>query len=239
MALCQCGCGQETRVVKSDDRKHGLVKGQTMRFMQGHYRRSIPSPICKWGHEIAIVGRNRSGGCKACIKAQTIARRAANPEEANIWAKRRRDANPEKTHAKQNARRAANPEKFRAQANMRYAADPEKFRAYSKAHRIAHPESVLVSNSIYRARKRAAPINDLTANEWMAIKAHYGNRCIYCGIKSKRLSMDHIIPLSKNGSHTVSNIVPACKSCNSKKRNKGPLIPVQPLLFIVVDEKAS
>ena len=46
----------------------------------------------------------------------------------------------------------------------------------------------------------------------------------------KRLTMDHITPISKGGAHTASNIVPACQSCNSKKNNRAPLKPVQPIL---------
>ncbi|MDB4875733.1 MAG: hypothetical protein JWM41_2179 [Gemmatimonadetes bacterium] len=29
--------------------------------------------------------------------------------------------------------------------------------------------------------------------------------------------MDHVIPISRGGSHTRENVVPACRSCNSKK----------------------
>ncbi len=83
-----------------------------------------------------------------------------------------------------------------------------------------------------RARKLQVPVNDLTGIQWLAIKAHYGNRCVYCGRKMQRLTQDHITPLSKGGSHTLSNVVPACQRCNSKKGVKSPLIPIQPLLLI-------
>ena len=35
--------------------------------------------------------------------------------------------------------------------------------------------------------------------------------------------IDHMIPLSKGGGHTIYNIVPACRSCNRKKNAKFPL----------------
>lgn len=33
-------------------------------------------------------------------------------------------------------------------------------------------------------------------------------------------TIDHIIPLTKNGSNDISNLVTACQRCNSKKSNK-------------------
>jgi len=46
--------------------------------------------------------------------------------------------------------------------------------------------------------------------------------CAYCGIKSKSLTVDHIIPLSKGGKSNFENCVAACKNCNAKKGNKLP-----------------
>jgi len=46
--------------------------------------------------------------------------------------------------------------------------------------------------------------------------------CQYCGIHlmQKYLTLDHIIPQSRGGKSTWSNLVAACKSCNRKKDNK-------------------
>ena len=46
--------------------------------------------------------------------------------------------------------------------------------------------------------------------------------CAYCGnhFTSNHLSRDHIVPVSKGGENKWTNVVTACKSCNSKKSNK-------------------
>ena len=44
-------------------------------------------------------------------------------------------------------------------------------------------------------------------------------RCHYCGRMAK-LTIDHVIPLSKGGDHSRSNVVPACQRCNSQKGNR-------------------
>jgi 5-methylcytosine-specific restriction endonuclease McrA len=46
---------------------------------------------------------------------------------------------------------------------------------------------------------------------------HY--TCQYCG-SSKHLTLDHVIPRSRCGSHTWDNVVTACERCNSKKGDK-------------------
>lgn len=98
--------------------------------------------------------------------------------------------------------------------------------------RKQHPEQGRSDAARRRARRKAAPLNDFTAAQWKAMKEHYGHRCVYCGRKMKHLTQDHIISLAKGGSHTLSNIIPACRSCNSRKGTKNPPVPVQPLLLL-------
>jgi 5-methylcytosine-specific restriction endonuclease McrA len=98
--------------------------------------------------------------------------------------------------------------------------------------RAAHPEEVRAQQAAKRARKRNAPINDLTADQWLELQAAHDHRCAYCGQRTNgHLTQDHIQPLSKGGPHTLTNIVPACQSCNSRKNTGPPPVPVQPLLL--------
>ena len=40
--LCQCGCGEKTRPAPQSDPVKGWVRGQPLRFVMGHARRSSP-----------------------------------------------------------------------------------------------------------------------------------------------------------------------------------------------------
>ncbi len=47
-------------------------------------------------------------------------------------------------------------------------------------------------------------------------------RCYYCQctLSTDTVSMDHIVPVSRGGFSQRGNVVPACKPCNTKKRDK-------------------
>jgi 5-methylcytosine-specific restriction endonuclease McrA len=40
----------------------------------------------------------------------------------------------------------------------------------------------------------------------------------------EKLTMDHLVPLSRGGKSKKGNLVPACKECNSKKKY---LLPIE------------
>ena len=51
--------------------------------------------------------------------------------------------------------------------------------------------------------------------------------CFYCKIELSSFHVDHYIPISKGGRHTISNLVISCPKCNLKKGNKLPEISIQ------------
>lgn len=127
-------------------------------------------------------------------------------------------------------RRLADPVRTAA-ANRAYHRDnPDKIREQKRRYRDLNRDAIRALNAKRRALQRNAPVNDLTAQQWAEIRAAYRHRCVYCHCKPKRLTMDHVIPLSGGGPHTASNVVPACVSCNSRKNNR-PAPEYQPILI--------
>lgn len=79
--------------------------------------------------------------------------------------------------------------------------------------------------AIHRQIRRARIQNvggSFTNGEWANLKAQYNYTCPHCERSEPqiKLTIDHIIPVSKGGSNNIENIQPLCGSCNSKKGAK-------------------
>jgi 5-methylcytosine-specific restriction endonuclease McrA len=88
--------------------------------------------------------------------------------------------------------------------------------------------------AIYHQNRRAREVGKITPAEWLEILERYGHRCAYCGASGK-LTIDHVVPLSKGGLHHPSNLVPACSSCNSRKHTHRWVPGRRPLTAAQVD----
>jgi 5-methylcytosine-specific restriction endonuclease McrA len=70
----------------------------------------------------------------------------------------------------------------------------------------------------HRTRAKAFGLTEhFTFDEWVALCARHGNKCLKCGEYFDLLSPDHIIPLSAGGTNTIDNIQCLCWRCNIGK----------------------
>jgi 5-methylcytosine-specific restriction endonuclease McrA len=60
--------------------------------------------------------------------------------------------------------------------------------------------------------------HDLTDAEWAALREAWGG-CAYCGATGIPLQRDCVLPISRGGRYTLTNVAPACASCNASKCN--------------------
>jgi 5-methylcytosine-specific restriction endonuclease McrA len=93
-----------------------------------------------------------------------------------------------------------NPGKSAGNQAKRRAQNPEKFKGYYNT---------------YRARKMNGA-NLFTPKD---LKRLYASPCAYCGA-IKNLELDHIVPLSRGGKHSIGNTTTACRSCNASKSDR-------------------
>lgn len=113
----------------------------------------------------------------------------------------------------------------------RYLANPESYKKRSKEWAINNPDLKAQTNRlyqinnphVYRATKQRRKIRKaqngeyaISNKEWIKL---YSSACIYCG-SNKDIQADHVIPIARGGTHGIGNLVPACKTCNTSKRER-------------------
>lgn len=212
---------------KNHIRKDGLeqtCKECLLKRSRDYYERNkekVLQRTANWGKENK---EKKRASCRRWRKKYPERQRAATAR----WEKE----HPEEKRLLTSAWHMAHKAELAVRAAAYYAAHQDEIAVKKAAYRAAHPEGHRASDKRRRAAKANAPLNDFTGLQWQEMQAAYFHRCVYCNRRAKgHLTQDHITPLSKDGSHTLSNIVPACRSCNSKKHAGSPRIPVQPLML--------
>lgn len=165
--------------------------------------------------------------CSVCKEAPRLSERVARCracENARIqeW-KRNAATSPEyRKRMADQARnlRESNPElreRERQSSAANYAKNGEACRAASLAWKKANPERHNAHHRKWKHTKRANGGTYLVA-EWFALIDAQEGRCVACGIECK-LTVDHIVPVSRGGSNSIGNIQGLCLSCNCSKKN--------------------
>jgi 5-methylcytosine-specific restriction endonuclease McrA len=105
----------------------------------------------------------------------------------------------------------------------------------SRRQRRENREVARTASQEQRAARAAAAINTLSPEEWQWLLERYEFCCAYCGREGDGLTPDHVVPLSRGGNNSLSNIVPACGPCNL---SKGPRTPEEAGLTFAVQVNA-
>jgi 5-methylcytosine-specific restriction endonuclease McrA len=148
-----------------------------------------------------------------------------NPEDAKAW----RLANPEKVKAIQDKYIRTHPEKARERGRRYRLANLEKRREgvrqwrkkhknYGREWKQKNPDKLCATKAKRRAKVEGNG-GSFTAEQWRFLCTKCSNRCLCCG-KRRKLTADHVIPVSKGGTSNIENIQPLCGPCNSRKGTK-------------------
>lgn len=168
----------------------------------------------KYCERCSTADRYKRGGCKACARERARQWAINNPKlkkEANrVWAIN----NPEKVKRANLNWRENNKERERKVGRERYKRNSKKYNIVSRKWKEANPENRAKNERLRRARKVKAICMPYSFEE---ICNNYGNICLCCKRDNMKLTADHVIPLSKNGSDVADNIQPLCGVCNTSK----------------------
>jgi 5-methylcytosine-specific restriction endonuclease McrA len=120
----------------------------------------------------------------------------------------------------------SHPDQVRTTSRLSQQKRPvETKREYQRKWQRDNPDKVRVNNLTRRARKNRLPDN-FTEADWQYAIRYFNGTCAYCGNPpGLELTADHFIPVADpNCPGTIpTNIVPACKSCNSRKNDNAPI----------------
>lgn len=96
---------------------------------------------------------------------------------------------------------------------------PEEYRRKRVESYRKNPQKYLARHHLYETRM-AGGGGSYTSDEWDALLERTGRICLRCKKGDVKLTVDHVIPVSKGGTSNIDNIQPLCLPCNSRKHAK-------------------
>ena|ERR1022692_1074074 len=163
--------------------------------------------------------------CRYCNNAKRKIYREANKEKSRDAQEQSYQNNLPHYRSYQRAYREANREEINLlRREKKYQSQPlekERRKLYELENRERFSEVKRAQWVRRRALKRNAE-GDYTPLEWEQLCIQHNHTCLCCGRGEPeiKLTVDHVIPLSKGGSNYIGNIQPLCLSCNSSKQSK-------------------
>lgn len=191
----------------------------------------------------------RCSRCRSCKSKENLRWRSAHREERKIYQSRYSREHRERTNErlriwrKRNIHRAREIYRSYRSRNIERVRDRDRKREksikraawyleyYSRTRsrqlsnarrwRLKNRERHNLNSLNYRKRKLGAT-GEFSALQWKEMKILYAFKCLRCKKREPEISLtlDHIVPLSKGGSHTKDNIQPLCGPCNSAKSTR-------------------
>jgi 5-methylcytosine-specific restriction endonuclease McrA len=181
--------------------------------------------------------------CKECTKRRKKSWKEKNPDKVKMSAERYREKNRdainqknrlnqgkryvthkkwreenrERRNATERAWRAKFPEKAKGYVHSYRKSHHDSFVRYQKDWRISHP---LVSREARARRRKRTREQRIGSISYSRIRERDGDNCYLCNSKITDVSdlhFDHVVPLSKGGEHSESNIRVTHALCNRKK----------------------
>ena len=163
-------------------------------FITSNIKKVYCSSICK---RIIVLKQKQLSGqkdqCKIRRNQRTKQRRKEDiifKQKSNNW------------HRKYQKERRSNDEQFRLSIL-------QNSKRYYRKH--------LEKECARRLRRRT--FGNIDENIIKQIHTIYNEQCIFCG-SSEKLTIEHLIPVTRDGTNDIDNLALACESCNYSKSNK-------------------
>jgi len=150
-----------------------------------------------------------------------------NKEYISIKNKEWRDNNKEYIKEKNKQWREDNKETLKEKRKIYCEQNKEIMKVKAKIYSKTEIRKMAHKNKDFKRRTKTKQ-GDATTTQLINLKKR-SKICYWCNVslKGKIVHIDHYIPLSKGGEHTLSNLVITCDRCNLSKNAKDPLVFAQ------------
>jgi hypothetical protein len=178
-------------------------------------RCSEVKPLDAFYQERWSWGRGVTGSCRQCLNAAHAARR----RKQGI-AERPRFDDPEGFKTCRRCRVVKPISEFgkerRNSDGLRSWCDVCQRARTLEWHR-ANPTTIFRLKALRRSAEERGSISD---RDWLRLLRWWDHSCAYCGATPPHLHIDHVIPISRGGQHSLGNVLPACRTCNSSRSDR-------------------
>lgn len=158
--------------------------------------------------------------CKDCLSNKF------NEQKEEIYSKRKKnyEDNKELLNEKRRKHRLENIEQYRKIERQRGLNEDRK--KYKREHSVKYRQTEngkLSQLNKYHKRRAIIKSGNVTTKQLKELYSTVKN-CYWCNTKlnKKNTHLDHFMPLSKGGLHTIDNLVLSCSCCNLQKHAKDP-----------------
>lgn len=177
--------------------------------------------------------RNLRTECKVCKRKYNDKYYEENRENISTKGKKYREENKEMLSERKKKYRRENlehhkkldklhyersREKKLARGKKYYKENKEKISEYLKCWRENNPEKLFNYHNKRRSLEENQG-NGITKDQWLEMMNFFEWKCAYSGIQLNKnnRSIDHIIPLDRNGENEIWNLVPMLRNLNCSK----------------------
>lgn len=152
--------------------------------------------------EFGIHKKTLDGHYSQCLVCHRVARAEQRVRRA------------EKIKLEQKANYAKNRDKRIAYANARVYENRERSKRYNAISKKRNHLAVAANTRRRNAKRKSNGVYDISKKELLRLNR---GPCFYCG-STEQITVDHVVAIARGGVDGIGNLVSACKSCNSQKR---------------------